>query len=162
MQALCKRYNLADIQSYTTRPQRFPGEQGHIFLSGMTIDEVKHQFPDRVAETVFDGHFYFATAQQVEKCDLYVVDPAGVDFLRQRYHGKKKIRVIYLRALTYLRRQRMADRGDKPEQIQARIVNDKSMFASAAEMAHITIYNENIDRAVNEAWGYISTEEAKR
>ena len=88
-----KMYGLQSIQSYTTRPPRYDGETGHIFVSDKEFDELK----DMVAYTEFCGHRYCATAEQVENNDLYVIDPKGVEYFRQAYHGNKQIKTIYIR-----------------------------------------------------------------
>ena len=61
-------YGFKSIQSYTTRPPRYDGETGHIFVSDKDFDKLT----DIVAFTEFAGNRYCATAQQVEEndCDL--------------------------------------------------------------------------------------------
>jgi len=161
-QEICKRYGLLELQSYTTRKQRFPNETGHIFLSGLTVDEIKRQFPERVAETLFDNEFYFATRQQVDKCDIYVVDPQGIEYLKTKYKGKKKIKVIYLRCIKFTRIARMQKRGDSPEQISDRITNDSLMFKDASSIADVIIYNDSFERTVADVWEYITKAEGKK
>ena len=51
-------YHLKSIQSYTTRPPRYDGETGHIFVSNEEFDELT----DYVAYTEFAGFRYCATA----------------------------------------------------------------------------------------------------
>lgn len=84
---LCEQYGLRQIDSYTTRPPRYRGEPGHIFIT----DEEFDQLQDFVGYTLYNGHRYGATAQQVEENDIYVIDPAGVEFFRTAYHGDKKV-----------------------------------------------------------------------
>ena len=74
---LCEQYGLRQIDSYTTRPPRYRGESGHIFIT----DEEFDQLQDFVGYTLYNGHRYGATAQQVEENDIYVIDPAGVEGL---------------------------------------------------------------------------------
>lgn len=66
---------LKQVISYTTRPKRTADEDTHIFVNEEEAAKIK----DRVASTVINGYQYFATRQQVEDSDVYIVDPAGFD-----------------------------------------------------------------------------------
>ena len=66
------------LQSYTTRPKRYSNETGHIFVSEEEFEQYKN---DLCAYTEFDGYKYWATNQQVDESEIYIIDPAGVDFL---------------------------------------------------------------------------------
>lgn len=92
-QALCDREGYKQLSSYTTRPPRAPNEQGHIFIASDSykdIDDLKAQYPNRVAETMFDGNFYFATAEQVEQCDIYVIDLPEYGHSKNDTRAKRK------------------------------------------------------------------------
>ena len=59
-------YGLIQLQSYTTRPPRYEGEKGHIFVSKREFDLL---YP-RVAYTNYNGYEYYATITQVNESDL--------------------------------------------------------------------------------------------
>lgn len=66
------------IKSYTTRCKRYPEEDTHIFISKNTASN----YTDKVAQTfIGNGNReideYFATREQFEQCDAYIVDPLG-------------------------------------------------------------------------------------
>jgi len=111
------------IQSYTTRSPRYPGETGHIF-----VDKMPEDMANFVAYTHFDGNDYWATTQQVEENDLYVVDPAGVAYFLRHYTGTKEPVVFYIETTEKTRRKRMKRRGDKRKDIRRRIRHDRIMF----------------------------------
>ena len=114
---------LKQLWSYTTRKKRYDGEPGHVFVD---------TFPQNtrcVAYTNFDGCEYWATAEQVDESDTYVVDPAGLQWFLSNYHGDKKPIVFYLDTSRLTRRRRMKARGDKPEDIRRRLQHDKEEFA---------------------------------
>lgn len=69
-----ERRGYASVISHTTRPSRGEGDR-HVFVTGEEADLL---WDDSVARTIFDGHRYFATKDDVRAADLYVVDPAGV------------------------------------------------------------------------------------
>lgn len=81
-----------------------------------------------VADTKFDGNLYFATRDQVEEANIYVVDPDGLSKLVHNYKGDKILLSFYIRLDEETRRQRMKDRGDSDELIEKRIKNDRERF----------------------------------
>lgn len=122
-------YGLKPIDSYTTRSPRHIGEPGHIFVSDVEFD----QLTGIVAYTEFDGHRYCATAEQIDQCDVYVVDVVGVETLMQKYRGSAKIIPFYLDVPAETCMRRMADRGDTPDMIHHRIANDSVLFDNAVD-----------------------------
>ena len=56
-------YGWNTVQSYTTRPPRYDGEEGHTFVT----DEEFDKLTDMIAYTEFDGHRYCATADQIDQ-----------------------------------------------------------------------------------------------
>lgn len=103
---LKRKYGLKSIQSYTTRQPRYEGEPGHIFVSEEEFDRLEN----KIAYTEFCNFRYCAIAKQVEECDLYVIDPQGVEYFRQHYKGDKQIRTIYINTKLSTRYERMLQR----------------------------------------------------
>lgn len=101
-------YGFKSIQSYTTRPPRYDGETGHIFVSDKDFDKLT----DIVAFTEFAGNRYCATAQQVEESNLYVIDPKGVEYFKKSYKGSKQIKIIYIESDITTRYERMKKRAE--------------------------------------------------
>ena len=91
---LSRQYGRSILPSYTTRPKRFEKEEGHIFVNNMFYEKVSRS-RDIVAYTYFDKHHYWATTQQVDENDIYIIDPDGVAFFRSHYFGPKQ--VVWLR-----------------------------------------------------------------
>ena len=104
-----QRYGLTSIQSYTTRAARYVGEKGHIFVS----DEEFDKLTDLIGYTEFDGNKYCATAEQVEYNDLYVIDPKGIEYFREHYHGNKGVKIIYIDSSLSTRYERMKNRAEE-------------------------------------------------
>lgn len=118
-------YGWKMVESYTTRPERYPGEKGHIFLSDADFDKLKN---DICAYTEFDGYRYCATNRQVDKAQIYVIDPAGVENFRTLYKGSKNFVVVEIYASKRIRRKRMLERGDSKESVKQRLKHDKRAF----------------------------------
>ena len=149
---------LTSIQSYTTRPPRYPGEKGHIFIPNEPIESIKRKYPVRVAETIFDGHFYFATYQQAVAADLYVIDPDGIGEFRKRRRGRP-YRVIFIDCPADIAMERMRFRGASREEALRRIAHDKEIFAPAKQQAHLVVQNINLDASVQTILTFIKREE---
>ena len=112
-----------EVVSYTTRPKRYEGEEGHIF-----VDEYSG---DGVAYSKFNGYEYWCTQEQLDECDVYVVDWNGIDMLKER--GIEGV-VVYIDVSEEERVRRMKLRGDSDEMIRSRIENDRKMFPESRIM----------------------------
>lgn len=145
-------YGLKVLESYTTRAPRYDGEKGHIYLdpnSYNSFDDLKLAYPNRIAETVFNDHYYFATEEQANECDLYVIDPAGVDTFFELYKGPKRPFIIYIDVEEDVLAERMVERGDASEKIRERLSHDRKAFETAEEMAHCIIRSPFSDNVVS-------------
>ena len=110
------------VSSYTTRPPRYEGEIGHIFVS----DEEYDKLENIIASTLYNGYRYCTTLEQLQKVDLYVVDVEGVRTLLDNYDLlNRRIEIIYFTTDVYHRIQRMLERGDSDTQIVGRLLNDE-------------------------------------
>lgn len=87
------------------------------------------------AYTVFDGHRYGVPAEMVEVSDIYVIDPAGVAYMKEHYSGKKGVKVIGLFAAEEVCKRRMRARGDSKEAVCERVEHDRIAFAPARRIA---------------------------
>lgn len=162
-------YHLSSISSYTTRKPRYPGEKGHIFVSEQDFDNLK----DIVAYTKFCNSKYCATSDQVDNNDLYVIDPKGVDYFRNSYHGKKHVKTIYIKASKETRRNRLIARsikngktyGDAVDEANTRIINDRVDFddyESGYIKADFTISNDaetDLDVIASKIFAFIQSVE---
>lgn len=114
-------YGYKSVQSYTTRPQRYEGETSHIFVT----DEEFNRLTDMVAYTDYNDFRYCATAEQLDKSDVYVIDVPGVEYLLEKYNNAgRNIVVLYFDSNTKTRVLRMIDRGDSDANIVSRLLED--------------------------------------
>jgi len=149
------KYGLNVIQSYTTRPERYSGERGHIFVSDQEFDKLQ----DFVAYTKFDKFRYCATADQIEQNSVYVIDPAGITYFKRHYHGNKKAYVIYIYTSLTNRVLRMKKRGDTRDKVIRRLINDNDSFEGVKENADISIDNDDLEKCVESCYQYIMRNE---
>ena len=109
--ALTEKFGMKQLCSTTTRPRRYDGEDSHIFVSEAEAEKLK----ERVAETVINGYQYFATKQQFEECDIYVIDPRGLEYLCKKAPNSP-LCVVYVHAEDGVRKERAIKRADDAEE----------------------------------------------
>ena len=118
---LCKKHGYKQVWSYCTRHPRYAGEIGHIFIS----DEEFDNLGEMVAYTEYNGHRYGTTAEQLDQCQIYVVDVPGVKTLLERYKTDRQIVILYFSANVCTRIHRMIDRDDSDMAIISRLLQDE-------------------------------------
>ena len=148
-------YGMQQIPSYTNRPKRTPDEKGHVFLTERNVDKLKAQYPNRVAETLFDKNFYFSTGEQVDQYDTYVISPDAVPMFKANYKGKKRVIVIYVHAPAFLCIARMQKRGDTDEMIAQRAAFDAQAFKDCEAMADLTVRNIVLSESIATILDYL-------
>ena len=124
---LCDAYNAKAIKSYTTRPKRDDSEDNHIFISP---SEVKN-YPNKIATTTINNNFYFATKEQLDESQIYVIDPNGLYELTTNFPDLS-FNLIYLKLdknkhHTYLKKRRSESNETKELQEQ-RLASENKQF----------------------------------
>lgn len=119
---MCDKFEYTSVSSYTTRPQRYDGEQGHIFISDHEFD----QLIDVVAYTKYNNYKYCTTKEQLDNANLYVVDIPGLRTLLQKYKRERKIVILYFDSTVSTRIERMIDRGSSDTEIVSRLHTDET------------------------------------
>lgn len=112
------------LLSYATRPQRVGEGNTHIFI---TDEEVNQYKEDMIAYTKIGQFQYFATRQQLEESDLYVIDPTGVKYLKRIVKDMRFI-TIHINLPEEIRFQRALFRGDKKGDIIKRFIDESERF----------------------------------
>ncbi len=128
---------LVQVLSYATRPKRTANEDTHTFI---TPDEAL-QYTDRIAETKIGNYEYFATRQQVDESDIYIIDPKGLDMLT-KLMPEETFHIIYVMADDMDRRTHAVARADnkiEAEEIfdQRNAAEDEQFTAFEEKLAHI-------------------------
>lgn len=154
--SLSTEYGLVAVQSYTERPPRTVFEKGHIFVSPKEFDMLQ----DLVAYTLYNGYRYGVPSQMIDDSDLYVIDPAGVDYLKHKYKGNKGIFVIGIDCSEALCKQRMLQRGDGEANALSRLEYDKEAFKELYNICDVIISNTtDLMTVVDKVYSVISSEE---
>lgn len=112
---------LIGVKSYTTRQKRSADEDTHIFISPEDAAGIK----DKAAVTFINGYEYFATKQQVNDSDFYIVDPKGIRDVTKALPDTCFM-VVYLEADPEERMQRAVGRAEDPD-------SEKEIYLKRAE-----------------------------
>lgn len=164
------KYGLKSIQSYTTREPRYEDEEGHIFITKnnfeenfsscysptISIDGSYYADSPVMAYTYYNGNHYFATKEQVDDCQLYVIDKRGIEEFHKKYNGNKKVLVIYIDCPVEERFKRMLNRGDSVTNAAERIINDEELFNDIK--ADLRITNTDLDKTVDDIYNFLEGE----
>lgn len=92
------------------RPSENPDTSDHYFISP---GEVENYRDDIAAYTEINGYEYFTTIDELERCDIYVIDPNGVEDLQRRTGGRFELITIYIRVPRNVAKKRAIQRKDK-------------------------------------------------
>ena len=147
--AVCKKMGLNQVVSYTTRPMRKSEKNGsdHIFIS----DEEVLQYEDDIAAyTEINGYKYFTTYDVIDKADIYVIDPIGVDNLKIKCGDRYEFVEIYIRTPQKLSETRARVRGDKLKDFKQRWVSENQQFTDY-ENRHTFAWHLRNDRPFDES-----------
>lgn len=130
---------LKPIISYTTRPRRKGERDTHQF----TNPEVRPDKKDMIAYTLYNGYEYWATYQQANDCDVYIIDPQGLETLISTSAlTPKKLFVVYLQVHWWLRFWRVAKRNSVFYAIK-RLIADHKHFKNCKDYSHVVLKNNN-------------------
>lgn len=124
-----EKYGFKQLYSYTTRPPRYEGEKGHIFVTKKEFASMKD---DMCAYTMFNGYEYGATNRLVDESDVYVIDPEGVEYFLSAYKGCRNPIICLLCEDEKTLQDRMLKRGDSPDKVQERLAHDRVKFSDKA------------------------------
>lgn len=155
VEELEKRFGYVPLASYTDRPPRYDGETGHVFVT----EEEFNALGEMLAYTKFNGHQYGANQDLVDKSDLYVIDPPGIRFMRDRYKSDRPIKVIGIYVPQEELTQRMLDRGDTPEMVESRTANDDVMFKDMFDVCDVVFKNEDLEQTIKHIHQFINANE---
>lgn len=147
--AVCEKMGLTQVVSYTTRPMRKSEKNGtdHIFISD---EEVKQYENDIAAYTEINGYKYFTTYDVIDKSDIYVIDPIGVDNLKIKCGYQYEFVEIYIRTPQDLSETRARLRGDKLKDFKQRWVAENQQFTDY-ENRHTFAWHLRNDRPFDES-----------
>ena len=144
---LCERTGLRQIISYTTRERRVNEGNTHIFIS----DEEYQSLEDTeqiAAFTQIGPYKYCCTINQLYENDIYVIDPIGVQHLRELNLPNLKLVTVYVNVPDDIRKERALNkRGDDRLTFMKRDMAERDQFRAMLRNADFDYALSNIDVA---------------
>lgn len=139
---LCERTGLRQIISYTTRERRTNEGDTHIFIS----DEEYQALEDSgqiAAFTQIGPYKYCCTINQLYENDIYVIDPIGVQHLRELNLPNLRLVTVYVNTPDDIRKERALNkRGDDRLTFMKRDMAERDQF-------RVMLKNADFDYAVS-------------
>ena len=142
---LCERTGLTAITSYTTRPRRNNEGDTHIFSTKEVYEQMRI---DRnvAAYTEIAGNIYWTTIDQLYEHSVYIIDPRGVETLRQLNLPNLRIVTVYINTPDDIRKERALNkRGDDRLIFMKRDMAEREQFRSMLKNADFDYAVSNID-----------------
>jgi guanylate kinase len=146
-QKLCERTGLTSITSYTTRPRRNNEEDTHIFSTREVYNQMQTE-GNVAAYTEIAGNVYWTTIDQLYEHSVYIIDPHGVDTLRQLSLPNLRLVTVYINTPDDVRRDRALNkRGDDRLTFMKRDMAERDQFRAMLRNADFDYAVSNIDAA---------------
>ena len=155
VRALSERLGWKVVCSYAERPMREGETDGveHRFVSKEEMDKL-FDADNVIAKTQIGEYRYCATTDCIDAdTKLYIVDPAGVEYLSERQEKLGIcIYVVYIDVDEEVRLERALGRGDNIEVLKKRFEAESEMFDAFRDML-LTFESTDFD------WGYYRNDE---
>lgn len=123
--------NKSPVVSYTNRPQRDDEDDGikHHFVSRDYIDLILNREYIASYTEIGDKRYSYCTLiKDVEKSDIYIISPDGLNYMKDKWGNSLDIITVYIDCPLEERRKRLKDISDSDEEFEKRINNEKSQF----------------------------------
>lgn len=142
------------VKSFTTRPPR-PGEEeksDHYF-----VDNKENNINEKdniVAYTEINGYKYWTTKDELDRCDIYVIDPNGVEYLKKQCSDDYVFVEIYVDAPKKIRKRRYISRGGSWFGFIKRQIKENTQFINYAknlkhDLFHWVVINGDNENGLN-------------
>ena len=155
--AVAEKLNLKILSSYATRPKRLGETNEHIFISPEEVEQYRNDF---VAYTKIGDYEYFSTKQQLLESDFYIIDPNGVEFLKEKIKNIPNIQlhIIYIAASYEVRKHRaLSGRHDDKVVFEKRCLAEEEQFVNfeCEQGWDKRIENRDFDTALSSLKNYV-------
>ena len=142
---LCERTGLRQIISYTTRERRVNEGNTHIFISDEEYNAIESA-GQIAAFTQIGPYKYCCTIDQLYNNDVYVIDPIGVQHLRELNLPNLRLITVYVNTPDDIRKERALNkRGDDRLTFMKRDMAEREQFRLMLRNADFDYAISNID-----------------
>lgn len=147
VQKLCERNGLKQVISYTTRERRVNEGDTHIFITDEEYEQLNSN-GQIAAFTQIGQHRYCCTIEQLYENDVYVIDPAGVQHLRELNLPNLRLVTVFINVPDSVREERALNkRGDDKIKWRVRNRNESEQFRQMLRDADFDYAVSNLDVA---------------
>jgi guanylate kinase len=144
-QKLCERTVLKQIISYTTRERRVNEGDTHIFITDAEYEQLNAN-GKIAAFTQIGQHRYCCTIDQLYENDVYVIDPVGVQHLRELNLPNLRLVTVFINVPDNVREERALNkRGDDKIKWRIRNRNESEQFRQMLRDADFDYAVQNLD-----------------
>ena len=142
---LCERTGLTQIISYTTRERRTDEGDTHIFAT--TEDyEIMEANGEVAAYTQIAGNLYWTTVDQLYKNDIYIIDPIGVEVLKNLNLPNLRLVTVFINTPDTIREKRaIHKRKDDKDKFRLRNLSERNQFRNMLKEASFDYAISNIE-----------------
>ena len=145
VQKLCEHTGLTAITSYTTRPRRTNEGDTHIFSTRNAYEQMQIE-GNVAAYTEIAGNIYWTTIDQLYEHSVYIIDPKGVETLRQLNLPNLRLVTVYINTPDDVRKERALNkRGDDRLAFMKRDIAERDQFRAMLRNADFDYAISNID-----------------
>jgi guanylate kinase len=144
---LCERTGMRQIISYTTRERRTNEGNTHIFISDAEYQALESS-NQIAAFTQIGPYKYCCTVDQLYENDIYVIDPVGVQHLRELNLPNLRLVTVYVNTPDEVRKERaLKKRGDDRLVYMKRDLAERDQFRTMLKNSEFDYAISNIDVA---------------
>lgn len=144
---LCEKAGLRQVISYTTRPRRENEGDTHIFTTTETYEDMQEEGVV-AAYTEIAGNFYWTTVDQLYENDVYIIDPIGVQTLRELNLPNLRLVTVYINVPDEIREERALNkRKDDKTQFRVRDFSERAQFREMLKNADFDYAISNLEFA---------------
>ena len=141
---LCERNNYSKLISYTTRPRRDNEGNTHIFVDEDIYFRMRED-GQIAAYTNINNVHYWSTIEQICESDIYIIDPLGVQALKQLNIPNLRLVTIYINVPENIRKERAIQRGDDMTIYRSRCLSERDQFRQLKRDANFDYAISNSD-----------------
>lgn len=158
---ICDEWKVHKAVSYTTREPRTDDENDIGSHNFVTLTDYERDKENRIviADTFFNGNYYWTTSLQINDCSFYIIDPKGLKKFINNYccllpkEHRREYKVVYIKSKpidrikrTYRREARdsmsIKDKLILMKKVLSRFMNDLKEFDGFERRADYVVRNE--------------------
>lgn len=141
---LCETMGYSAICSYTTRPRREGEGDTHIFVDDSIYEEMLSE--GRIAAyTEISNYRYWTTTDQLHTNDCYIIDPIGLETLKNLNIPNLRLVSVYINVPESERKTRAYKRGDNSSVYRARVLSEREQFRDMKKNMAVDYVVSNMD-----------------